>query len=263
MAGSVGAANNYGPMGPDFGRNARHGSSEQGYGGLFGITPPGTPPATRQTTPTRLRSGFMRQPNDDRSGSRARQISRDREPSTMPSEWGGRTLRTERMIEEINRQLQNVMTTMTAMGTRLETESGKLTALERALPERLHKIEERQANHVELLNQISQFFTTQLETMNNRMSAVENSRSPKADTPGFGTSPPNFDIGSPPPGQGNPFEFGKSPPPSPAATPTTHGGAPPDPWAQRSAGSQDPWSGRSAPNVRQTPPHNPGAHNVY
>ena len=43
------------------------------------------------------------------------------------------------------------------MQARLDSETGKLTALERALPERLHKIEERQANHVELLNQVSQF----------------------------------------------------------------------------------------------------------
>ena len=65
--GAAGAANDYGPVGARFGTGARHGNSEQGFGGLFGLTPPGTPPTSWQTTPTRLRSGFMRQHNDDRS----------------------------------------------------------------------------------------------------------------------------------------------------------------------------------------------------
>ena len=102
------------------------------------------------------------------------------------------------MIEELNRQIANMTTTMTAMNARMEAESGRLTAMERALPERLHKIEERQANHVELLNQVSQFFTTQQEAMNQRMHTMQHGKSPKADTPGFGASPATFDIESPP-----------------------------------------------------------------
>ena len=87
----------------------RHGNAEQGYGGNMGLTPPGTPPRSRHQSPRGSpRSGTRRsrqdQEDDDEPAARRERTdrSRDREarsetPSeantSMPTEWGARTLK--------------------------------------------------------------------------------------------------------------------------------------------------------------------------
>ena len=116
--GAVGAANNYAgdgggsasanPYGPA-GNNPmpshfrRHGNAER-FGGSMGITPPGTPPRSRQNL---FRSESCRRRIDDdelpacreqprRESSRDREEASDNAASTgMPTEWGACTMRAE------------------------------------------------------------------------------------------------------------------------------------------------------------------------
>ena len=239
---------NPGAMGAAVGVSAQHGSSEQRYsGGLFGITPPGTPPASRPGTPTRPRSGFMRAPDDRR---RSRERSRDREgregqqdessPRPMPQEWGGRTLRLERMIAELNDRVIQLSEGLTGLQNHCRNESTKLNAMENAIPERVHKIEERQNGQVELVNQMSTYTNVQLDAVNKRLNALEdllNVHGTRPGTPGFGPEPKpaadRFSIGTPPQ---EPFAQARLPDPvTPPAQPT-----PADPWARYNNGHPTP-----------------------
>ena len=152
-----------GQYGPTFGFGSRHGTAERGYGGNFGITPPTSPPR-RSNTPTRRADrsgrGFMREPST--AGTR-RERSRDRSPSQaarnddqpLPGEWGGRTLRTERLIGELTGRVNTMEGVVTQVNNRIDVEHNRLNALETALPQRMHNIEERQAAHIELVNNLS------------------------------------------------------------------------------------------------------------
>ena len=117
--GAVGAASNYAgdgnanPYGPA-GNNPmpshfrRHGNAER-YSGSMGLTPPGTPPRSRQNSP---RSQSRRRRIDDdepparrekpgRERSREREEAYDNTASTsMPTEWSARTLRAEKQIQD-------------------------------------------------------------------------------------------------------------------------------------------------------------------
>ena len=246
---------NPGAMGATFEGSAQHGSSEQRYSGsLFGITPPGTPPASRPGTPTRPRSGFMRVPEARRA---SRERSRDRDarqddssPRPMPQEWAGRTLRTERMIAELNERVIQMSESITALQNHCRNEATKLNAMESAIPERVHKVEERQAGQVEVVNQMSTYTNVQLEAMNKRMNALEellNIHGTRPGTPGFGPEPkppPNqFNIGTPRQG---PFAHARLPEP---VTPPTRS-VPADPWANYN-------------NEHPTPPNNPPGANRF
>ena len=103
--GAVGAANNLQPPG----HFRRHGNAEQGYGGTYGLTPPSTPPRSRNSSPRGSpHAGRRSRPLDEEDEPPARRDrSRDhgeRESSapatSMPSEWGGRTLKLERLVQD-------------------------------------------------------------------------------------------------------------------------------------------------------------------
>ena len=220
--------------------------------------------------------------------------SRDRDTSpaqgaALPTEWGGRTLRTERMIGELNKRVIELSESIASLQSRLSVEGNRLNAMESAIPERLHRTEERQSNHIELVNQLSSFMNAQLDTMNTRVNNLE-ARPPHRDpgaqatpgfggppreqaTPGFGGPPRDpgaqagfgrpdpvsrFDIGSPTPVTSS-SPFAPTPAPSPAPTPNPFArtqqpqtSAVPDPWAAHAA--------RAARPEHPTPPHNnPGA----
>ena len=233
---------NPGAMGAAVGVSAQHGSSEQGYSGsLFGITPPGTPPASRPGTPTRPRSCFMRAPGDRRT---SRERSRDRDgredqqdessPRPMPQEWGGRTLRTERMIAEFNDRVIQLSESLTALQNHCRNEATKLNAMENAMPERVHKLEGRQNGQVELVNQMSTYTNVQLDAMNKRLNALEelfNVHGTRPGTPGNGPEPnpatDRFSIGTPPK---EPFAQACLPDPVTPPVPSV----PADPWARYS-----------------------------
>ena len=232
----------------------------------------------------------MRAPANDRERSRdgrdgrdARD-DRDRSPQPeLPTEWGGRTLRTERMIEELNKRVIALSTSITELQSHCTGEATKVNAMESALPERMHKIEERQAGQVELINQFSSYVNVQLDAMNTRVNVLESARPGSAQnapgTPGFGaTEPDRFTIHSPSPGDGpyipadvhirgrtqmptepsNPFgnrvqQPSAVPPASPFPNSSTPAPAMADPWQKYGNTREHP----------TPPPSNPGANIFY
>ena len=104
--------------------------------------------------------------------------------------------------------------------------------MEAALPERVHRCEERQANHIEILNGFARTAAEQNSTLQHRMNQLESQISgqsvPSASgpTPGFGGSnaQQTFNIGSP---ISDPFNMKPPSPQTPPPTPPQ----PADPWA--------------------------------
>ena len=126
-------------------------------------------------------------------------------------------LRTERMIAELNGRVIQLSESLTALQNHCWNEASKFYAMESAIPERVHKIEERQAGQVELVNQMSTYTNVQLEAMNKRMNALEellNVHGHRPGTPGFGPkpkpAPDRFTIGTPRP---EPFAHARLPNP--------------------------------------------------
>ena len=92
----------------------RHGNAEQGFsGGLgcMGITPPGTPPRSRYSCPRESPRAPKRRKEQEEEDEPPARRDRDRERSrdgnqrqnspeaNMPTEWGGRTLRLQQMVQ--------------------------------------------------------------------------------------------------------------------------------------------------------------------
>ena len=114
----------------------------------------------------------------------------------------------------------------------------RINAMEAALPERVHRCEERQANHIEILNGFAKTAAEQIATLQHRMNQLESQYSGQpqqktsSTTPGFGgggssvfggpnqNNSQQFNIGSP---ISDPFNVK---PPSPQTPPQ-----PTDPWA--------------------------------
>ena len=243
--GGIGSNQNpYGPVGPvpTPGHFRRHGNAEQGYGGSMGLTPPGTPPRSRQSSP---RSASRRRRMDDdeppaRREQPRRERSREREdtadnaaPTTsMPTEWGARTLRLEKQIQDsageivrLTALIGQLQTTVEGMHQRANSDHNRLNAIEGAIPERVHRCEERQAYHVEILNGFARNATEQISSLQHRMNMVEEHQQ----VPNFGGgnssgNAQNFNIGSP---ISEPFQTAP-----PAAASQTPPSAPTfDPWA--------------------------------
>ena len=229
----------YGP-----GMSSRHGTAERGYGGNFGLTPPSSPPRRSNTPNRRPGRGSDREPSN--AGSRERSRDRNRSPSQtnrMPEEWGGRTLRSERLIAELTQRVANVEGQVNMLKNHADAESNRMGAIEAALPQRMHSIEERQASHVELLNNLSRLINDQLVTMNHRVSKLE---APSPAAAGGGGGPAHFGMATPPDSPFAPTNA-QEPRPTPTFTNLPHQ-APPDPWAQ-SRWAQPP-SPASAPSTR-------------
>ena len=243
----------------------------------FGMTPPGS---RAGTPPRRSGRGFMRTPSprgapgeEEPRRERSREAQSPRgtraqaaaEEQPLPAEWGGRMLRVERVLNEVNQKLTRFDDAMIVINQNLNAVTTRVDSFERAIPERLHNTEARQANHVELLNGFSQFVTTQLDTMNNRVSTLEaslnqnrgNARNDAASLEfgGGNRQAEHFNVSTPPspfgqpatpqPSPPNPFgsapstmppnPFAPSAPaqPSPAAPASSNATPPqPDPWAQ-------------------------------
>ena len=154
------------------------------------------------------------------------------------------------MIAELNERVIQMSESITALQNHCRHEATKLNAMESAIPERVHKVEERHAGQVEVVNQMSTYTNVQLEAMNKRMNALEellNIHGTRPGTPGFGPEPkppPNqFNIGTPRQG---PFAHARLPEP---VTPPTRS-VPADPWANYN-------------NEHPTPPNNPPGANRF
>ena len=123
-----------------------------------------------------------------------------------------------------------------------------INAMESAIPERMRRIEERQAGHVELVNQMSNYTNVQLDAMNKRVRAIgEMLSNQRPGTPGVGPepkpAPTEFTTGTPRPDAS--FAFGRLPTP---ATP---------PPAATSVPVHDPWAQSTSPTPSEHPtPHN-------
>ena len=121
--------------------------------------------------------------------------------------------------------------------------------MESALPERVHRCEEQQANHIEILNGFAKNAHEQIATLQHRMNQLEQP-SPSAPAFGGGAMPrtPGFDgRGAASPTQqfhiGSPISdpFNDRAPPSPAAMPQTSSNVPYfDPWARPASSQQAP-----------------------
>ena len=265
-AGAFGPTGTYmGSYGPFLGQSSRHGTAERGYGGNFGLTPPPSPPRRSNTPPNRrdrAGRGFMREPSN--AGSR-RERSRDRSPSQpasqqgneqqLPGEWGGRTLRTERMIGELTQRVNELEDRLTEMRNRADAEGNRLGAIEAALPQRMHNIEERQASHIELVNNLSRLINDQLVTMNARVNRLE---APSPAAAGGASGPAHFGIASPPDSPFAPRTANESRPAATAEEPrpaSMFSNPQADPWAhsrwtQPASSAPQPEVPRASPDLR-------------
>ena len=150
-------------------------------------------------------------------------------------------LKLERLVNEATQRLTRVEEVLQNMVQSGEATKTRVDAFERAIPERLHNTEARQANHVELMNQFSSYVNAQMDAMNQRVNMLE--KTPKS--PDFGTktnTTQNFGIGTPttpsPPNENSPLGS-NAVPQNPFAGPrptqpephTTSNEPNPDPWA--------------------------------
>ena len=251
----------------------RHGTAEQ-VGGRSGPTPSATPPRSRNSSP---RSGSRRshagEGNDepparrDQSASgrqRSRSAERDDDqsasgaapeaPTSMPAEWGGRTLRLEREVQQnkqeilkLNALVAEMQTVMEQMNTKVGGDQTRLDSLESALPERVHRCEERQANHIEILNGFARHANEQISTIQHRINTMETAQS-QMPTFGGGAVPgaQRFDIGSPISDvfqRQPPAAVPQTPPPTPAF----------DPWANARPSQQPMPSPQPMPQTPMAP----------
>ena len=173
----------------------RYGNAEQAYGGSMGLTPPGTPPRTRNSSPRSVSRRRSRDDDDEPSARRdppQRERSRERETSatSMPAEWGARTLKVEKQLQECVEEIKKLQaanaelqTAMTQMNTKKHGDSVRLNALEQALPKRVHKCKEQQNNHVGIMSEFAQRVSEQIASLQHRMNTVENAQ---AQVPTFG-----------------------------------------------------------------------------
>ena len=242
--GAVGAASNFLPPG----HFRRHGNAEQGYGGNVGLTPGSTPPRSRNSSPRGSpRAGRRSRPLDEEDEPPARRDrSRDHGPpaqedessapaTSMPSEWGGRTLKLERLVQESMNEIAKLNSLVMELQGKVNGDHTRLSALESALPERLHQCEGRQATHIEILNGFARNTSEQIASLQHRMNQVESApsfggggatpQSPNFAEPASPTQ--QFNIGSP---ISDPFNARASAPQN--AQPRTQPNVPNvDPWA--------------------------------
>ena len=172
-----------GGMNSNSGGVPQHGSTEQWTGtvfaGAFGVTPPASQVPSRATSPattTRNRSlsaaGRRLAFTSARNSARARRTQNDEEETEnrsrerrrpdvqeddppLPTGWGARTLALERKMQELEKALthvqQVVVDTNEEVNKKVDTMKafvqeveGRFGQLEKSLPERIHKGEERQ-----------------------------------------------------------------------------------------------------------------------
>ena len=66
---------------------------------------------------------------------------------------------------------------MTQMNTKNYGDHVRLNALEHAIPERVHKCEEQQHNHVAIMSEFAQKVSEQVATLQHRMNTIETMQS--------------------------------------------------------------------------------------
>ena len=246
----------------------QHGSTEQWSGtvfaGAFGVTPPASRAASPAPTSPRNRSpsaagrrfSFTAQRNsararrtqndeeetENRSRERRRAEAPPEDDPPLPTGWGARMLASEKKIQELEKALthvqQVVVDTNEEINRKVDTMKafvqeveGRFGQLEKALPERIHKGEERQEYFVTLLNNMGNSIHErflQIEQLMQKVPQPAPQTGPQPTTqappvpPSFGgpTAPnvEHFNLGSPLSG----------PPPQEAASNTPAF----DPWAR-------------------------------
>ena len=162
---------------------AEHGFTPQGFERVD-VTPTRSPNPSPATSPRGSRRNRNRDDDDDeppsrRDRSREARSERDNSPqapaSSMPAEWGARTLRVEKMIQECTAEIRKVNESITDIKAKMTNDHNRLNAIEGALPERVHRCEERQANHIEILNGFARTASEQISTLQYRMNSLEGS----------------------------------------------------------------------------------------
>ena len=253
-------AGGIGSVGP----SAQHGSSEQWngntVGGTFGISQPGTPSGSRASTPTRSNRSFrspspragggQRRSRDspDRERSRERRYGtpprRDDDDQELPTSWGARTLSAEVKINELTRKFQAFQESLEqTLVPRMNALDGRITQLETTVPERFHRIEERQEFAVRTLNEITQNFYARLaeieRTIANLSNHNPNPNPTTANSQNHGTTPQFGQPTNTPAAQqcyiGSPLSAPPNPTVPPNSAPTGQGSnatphVPPNPW---------------------------------
>ena len=219
----------------------RHGTAEQGFGGAMGLTPPRSPASSPRGGTTRRDRRSREEDQDEPPARRERPRSRERrddsETSSMPrrdeaNETHFRIAKIERIVTESVDEIKNLKALSETFREKAGNDHNRLNAMEAALPERVHRCEERQANHIEILNGFARTAAEQISTLQHRMNQLESPNSgqakshPSGPTPGFGgnNAQQNFNIGSP---ISDPFNMKPPSPQTPPATPPQ----PADPWA--------------------------------
>ena len=177
----------------------RHGAAEHGYSGGYGNMGD-TPPRSPQRSPAGSPRGSRRSRGNEEDGDEPparRDRSRDQRPPredrrdsppVLPAEWGGQTLRLERMLQECMGEITKLNGLVADMQARMSGDHNCLNAMESALPERVYRCEERQANQIQILNGFARTAAEQIATLQHRMNHLEQA---PPNAPTFGTSSSN------------------------------------------------------------------------
>ena len=161
-------------------------------------------------------------------------------PTEVPNEWDARASRLERIVQESVEEIKKLKITIEELKPRAVHDHNRINAMEAALPERVHRCEERQANHIEILNVFARNANEQISTLQHRMNQLEGQQAGQSQ-PHFGRGPTSgensgfggtnsaptqqYNIGSP---ISDPFNV--KPPSSPVPPQAS---AQPDPWANQ------------------------------
>ena len=165
-------------------------------------------------------------------------------------------LKIERLVNEASQRLTRVEEVLQNIVQSGKATKTRVDAFERAIPERLHNTEARQANHVELMNQFSSYVNAQMDAMNQKVNMLE-----KAPTsPDFVTktnTTQHFSIGTPttpsPPNENSPLGP-NAVPQNPFARPRP---TQPEPHTTSNEPNPDPWA-HSRWGANQGGPHSTG-----
>ena len=185
----------------------QHGSSEQWSGTVFGITPPASPRRTTRSMPRSPSATRRSRPDDDEDANRDRERETRRRPyrepedGQLPEGWGARMLASENRIRELAQVIEQVNARADAkiaeMKTFVTEVGGRFDQLERALPERIHNLENRQEAFIGTINQLTKHIQDKFVEIEAEIRGLP--RGPPS-PPSF-EGPRTFNIGSPMPGQ--------------------------------------------------------------
>ena len=92
------------------------------------------------------------------------------------------------MVQEFTTEVTRLNSVIAEIRTGVPSDHNRLNAMEGALPERLHRCEERQAHYIEFLNSYAKHASEQISTLQYRVNPFEQS-GPPSGIPNVGGSP--------------------------------------------------------------------------